>query len=102
MARGPGGYGRYDDDPGHVGCPRAVSDMTPCVARDGQLALTDAPEVCVGCAHPPGFLLAEFGDDYGPARRYKYAQPRDPAACAARFATLVREATAKCAHGASR
>jgi hypothetical protein len=42
------GYGRYGDDPEHVGCPRAKSDMTPCIARDGRLALCNEGE-CVGC-----------------------------------------------------
>lgn len=44
----PGGYGRYKDDPEHVGCPRARTDMTPCIARDGHLALAD-DDGCVGC-----------------------------------------------------
>jgi hypothetical protein len=56
--KGVGGYGRYDDDPGHVGCPRAQSDMTPCIARDGRLAL-DGSE-CVGCGAAPGRLLSEL------------------------------------------
>jgi hypothetical protein len=32
-------------------CPRAKSDMTPCVARDGNLAVAVkfSQEVCVGC-----------------------------------------------------
>jgi len=29
-------------------CPREKSDMTPCVARDGDLATTDDGK-CVGC-----------------------------------------------------
>ena len=37
MSKGICGYGRYDDDPNCVGCPRARSDMTPCIARDGHL-----------------------------------------------------------------
>lgn len=46
------GYGRYDDAPGIIGCPRTESDMTPCVARDGHLAATpteSGSEICVGC-----------------------------------------------------
>jgi len=64
--RGPGGYGRYDDDPKHVGCPRARSDMTPCVARDGGNAETlDAATghqhtICVGCGRSPADLLREL------------------------------------------
>jgi hypothetical protein len=52
------GYGRYDSDPNYVGCPRAKTDMTPCVARDGRLACADNG-VCVGCGeHPADLLLA--------------------------------------------
>ena len=69
-------YGRYNDDPDHIGCPRAKSDMTPCVARDGQLAVSDptpgpiglrgarpipaSPGVCVGCGKNPADLLKEL------------------------------------------
>ena len=52
----PLGYGRYDDDPEHVGCPRAKSDMTPCVARDGYGA--DEDGACVGCSEMTADLLA--------------------------------------------
>lgn len=48
MSKGIAGYGRYDSDPQWVGCPRARSDMTPCIARDGHLALAD-DYLCVGC-----------------------------------------------------
>jgi hypothetical protein len=60
MSKGICGYGRYDDDPEHVGCPRAQSDMTPCVARDGHAALADAPQVCVGCGSNSVELLKEL------------------------------------------
>lgn len=50
------GYGRYKDDPNHVGCPRAKTNMTPCVARDGSTACTDDGQ-CVGCRHHPADLL---------------------------------------------
>jgi hypothetical protein len=53
------GYGRYNDSPEHVGCPRAKSDMTPCVARDGHTAQAD-DGVCVGCGQNPADLLAEL------------------------------------------
>lgn len=53
------GYGRYDDDSEFVGCPRAKSDMTPCVARDGDLAQADAG-ICVGCERTPATLLQEL------------------------------------------
>jgi hypothetical protein len=59
MTRGTCGYGRYDDDPDHIGCPRAVSDMTPCIARDGRSALTD-DLCCAGCRCSPHELLAEL------------------------------------------
>lgn len=49
-------YGRYDDDPKHVGCPRAKTDMTPCVARDAWTAQDDDGE-CVGCGRKPADLL---------------------------------------------
>jgi hypothetical protein len=52
------GYGRYNDDPEHIGCPRQNSDMTPCVARDGHLAVAD--ETCVGCNANPADLLEEL------------------------------------------
>lgn len=53
------GYGRYKDDPEHVGCPRAASDMTPCIARDGHLALADDHH-CVGCNVDPWVALQEI------------------------------------------
>ena len=60
--RGLEGYGRYDDDPEHVGCPRAQSDMTPCIARDGATALADGGkhDVCVGCGANPADLLRDL------------------------------------------
>lgn len=57
--RGVLGYGRYDDYPDHIGCPRAKSDMTPCVARDGDLADAD-DSVCVGCGSNSSNLLKEL------------------------------------------
>lgn len=53
------GYGRYDDDPTHIGCPRAKTDMTPCVARDG-LHGCDDTGVCLGCSHEPAELLTQL------------------------------------------
>jgi len=95
MTRGPAGYGRYNDSPEHVGCPFAKSDMTPCVARDGAICLSpsqDAPNaVCVGCGHAPSYLLADLAEEYEPARRQSVGEP---AVIAARFAELVRAATA--------
>lgn len=53
------GYGRYADDPNHVGCPRAGSDMTPCVARDGRTALAEE-DSCVGCGSSAADLLRDL------------------------------------------
>jgi hypothetical protein len=57
--KGPGGYGRYDDAPSHIGCPRAASDMTPCNARDGAVATADDGK-CVGCNRHPADLLRDL------------------------------------------
>jgi hypothetical protein len=54
--KGPLGYGRYNDDLTHVGCPRAKTDMTPCVARDAGTAV-DEDGNCVGCGQHPAELL---------------------------------------------
>lgn len=85
MSKGPHGYGRYNDAPDHVGCPRAQSDMTPCIARDGALALAGRTPavngVCVGCGAGPRALLHEvdpeantrIGRDESPAIRARAA-----------------------------
>lgn len=87
------GYGRYDDDLQHVGCPRAATDMTPCVARDGSLACTDAPEaLCVGCGKSPSALLGGLQSALGKEVRSPYAPTRHDAADQLRV--LVREVTA--------
>jgi hypothetical protein len=44
-------------DRNQVTCPRARNYMTPCIARDGQLALAD-DNVCVGCGQSPKRLLS--------------------------------------------
>ncbi len=54
----PLGYGRYADEPDYVGCPRARTDMTPCVARDGWSA--EAEGHCVGCNAIPADLLRDL------------------------------------------
>lgn len=59
MSKGPCGYGRYDSDPGWVGCPRAKSSESPCIARDGKVALAD-DGACVMCNTRPGFLLKQL------------------------------------------
>lgn len=40
-------------------CPREKSDMTPCVARDGDLAMTNDLH-CVGCGASVVELLKEL------------------------------------------
>lgn len=42
-----------------IDCPRAKTWMTPCVARDGQLATAD-DGVCVGCGEHPADLLRDL------------------------------------------
>jgi hypothetical protein len=76
-----------------IDCPRARSFMTPCIARDGTLALAgdgqDDPYDCVGCGAKPRPLLLELAQRYKPARRY--IQTKDARACATRFKQLVAD-----------
>jgi len=75
-----------------VNCPRARSWMTPCVARDGALAIDDpgAPRpVCVGCGSEPRALLRDLAERYEPARRH--LQTQDPGACADTLTRMVAE-----------
>lgn len=91
MTRGIGGYGRYNDDPSHVGCPRAQSDMTPCIARDGRLALAGeghGPFSCVGCDSKPHTLLKELSDE-----GVEISLPTNVHVAADALQTAVREAT---------
>jgi hypothetical protein len=88
--KGPAGYGRYDDEPAYVGCPFARSDMSPCIARDGRLAL-DAGDLCAGCANSPGYLAEDLAEAYDPARDLLLTG--DPVTLADEFAEMVREAT---------
>jgi hypothetical protein len=91
--RGVAGYGRYDDDQVHVGCPWAKSDMSPCVARDGHLALGgEPPRQCVGCGNDVPYLIRDLADDYQPARVPAPAL-ENPREAADRFRRLVWEAT---------
>lgn len=39
-----------------IDCPYAQSDMTPCVARDGQICVADDGK-CVGCNRYPADML---------------------------------------------
>lgn len=52
--------------PSELVCPRERSDMTPCIARDGRLAVAESAgfghpagskAICVGCEHSVGGLL---------------------------------------------
>lgn len=91
--KGPFGYGRYDDDPTHVGCPRAHSDMTPCAARDGHVVISsDADRVCVGCEKSPIELLREI-DPEADALLDRYDDDLKPVAAADMLAAKVRELT---------
>lgn len=90
--KGPAGYGRYDDDPGYIGCPWAKSDMSPCIARDGRLALSSGMrQVCVCCGNTPEYLIEDLAGAYQPAE--DLLAGTDPAAMADDFREAVREAT---------
>jgi len=57
-----------------IECPRAKSFMTPCIARDGHLALSTPtrgrPPVCVGCGVDPRDELAALAERWPPARAF--------------------------------
>lgn len=51
-----------------IDCPHAKTFMTPCVARDGHLAVSDPPgAVCVGCGQDPRELRRDLAKRYPPA-----------------------------------
>lgn len=89
MSRGICGYGRYNDDIAHVGCPRAKTSETPCIARDGGLALA-ADNKCVGCNNRPSVLLKELRL----AGAIQYPDPPQPDSAADKLRDVVREVTA--------
>jgi len=90
--KGPAGYGRYNDDPKYIACPWAKSDMSPCIARDGRLALSSGmSQVCVGCGHTPAHQVRDLASEYEPARKQRV--DGDPDELASKFKTLVRQAT---------
>lgn len=74
-----------------INCPHAKTYMTPCIARDGLVALADEDRkhaaVCVGCGNSPRILLKNLAERYEPARRF--LQTKDPAACAERLKEQV-------------
>jgi hypothetical protein len=95
MELGPAGYGRYDDAPEAVGCPRARTARSRCVARDGRQALDSAPAgedlLCRGCAHELIVLVEELAAEYPPAAGLDVLGEQE--ALADDFALTVREAT---------
>lgn len=93
---GPAGYGRYDNDPRHVGCPRARTSESPCVARLGREALmyrtgNDPDPLCRHCAHDLQDLVEDLAAEYPPAAGLPVLE--EPEALADEFALMVREAT---------
>ncbi|HXJ27623.1 MAG TPA: hypothetical protein VNH17_18050 [Streptosporangiaceae bacterium] len=89
--KGPAGYGRYDDDLARVGCPFARSRRSPCLARDGRLALTADPEpLCRGCYRSPDQQREDLALYYEPAGDLL---PADPVTMADELAAMVREMT---------
>lgn len=95
MKLGPAGYGRYEDDTEAVGCPRARSYRSRCVARDGRQSLDPAPDgedrLCHGCAHELRELIEELAGAYPPAAGLDVLG--DEEALADDFTLMVREAT---------
>lgn len=71
-----------------VDCPRAKSWMTPCIARDGAVALADDGQ-CVGCSADPLAQLADLAERYGPAHRH--LQTHDPRRAADILARMVAD-----------
>ncbi|MCV7174903.1 hypothetical protein [Mycolicibacterium sphagni] len=87
MTRGICGYGRYDNDPDWVGCPRAKTSETPCIARDGHLALGDRS--CISCDARPWALLRELRR----AGAVQYPDPSQSSAAADKLRDVIREIT---------
>jgi hypothetical protein len=61
-------YKRTGIPPERLSCPRERSDMTPCVARDGSLAVAEAvgDDRCVGCDVRVSFLLDREREKHRP------------------------------------
>lgn len=56
--------------PDELKCPREKSAMTPCIARDGQLAVGVIgvdEEICIGCERRVAGLFDEEREKHGPA-----------------------------------
>ena len=99
MTRGTAGYGRYDSDQAHVGCPWALASgktsESPCIARDGRMAMTGFQ--CISCGNTLLYLFRDLADDYPPADLDEY--PGSSAEAADLFRDLVYEATEPSAGG---
>ena len=54
-------YKRTGIKPDELQCPREKTEMTPCIARDGSLAVASGSlgDVCVGCERGVLYLLRE-------------------------------------------
>ena len=79
-------------DRNEINCPRAKTWMTPCIARDGHLAVDDpkaTTPVCVGCGEEPRALLLDLAERYPPTRRH--VQTHDPNTCADLLTRFVGE-----------
>ena len=87
-----------------IDCPRATSWMTPCIARDGHVALADDGR-CVGCLPPdkrvyPFEALSRVSELMGrrvDPRAYRGREGREQAADALR--DLVKEYVKRSADG---
>ena len=78
------GYTRYEDEQQVVVCPRAETRTTPCIARDGALALSEDEGLCVSCGCSPWQELVNLRGDL----------PAEPASDANELQQLVRRVTA--------
>jgi hypothetical protein len=72
--------------------------MTPCIARDGHLALSDrtpaGPPVCVACGANPHELIKELNLNSPPSgMRYSATVPPNKSQAADILRDVVREAT---------
>ena len=56
--------GRTGISPKELECPREKSDMTPCVARDGDVAMTEDGK-CIGCGDDIQELINEEMKKFG-------------------------------------
>ena len=78
-------------------CPRERTYMTPCIARDGALALDDGDDSslarCVGCDITPRRALEGLAKHYPPAKAALQSHTKrglTPAQVADRLTELVR------------